>query len=83
MTTQRPLKRSLWRSEALCVGFPIELFFEPENEPEAVRICQQCPVRHECLAEALMLTKKTPYQTEGIWGGLNAAQRSKLRGKIK
>lgn len=81
MTSQRPLNRSVWRSKALCVGFPISLFFEPENEAQAVALCRQCEVRLECLHEAKILSKKTPYQTEGIWGGTNEDQRNRLRGR--
>ena len=83
MSPQRPLKRSVWRSKALCVGLPVELFFDPQNEAEALALCQQCPVRHECLAEAVMLSRKTDYPTEGVWGGLTEYQRSKLRGRYK
>ena len=83
MSSQRPLKRSLWRAKAACKGLPLDLFFEPENEALAVKVCETCQVRHECLAEAVILTKKTPFPTEGVWGGLNEYQRSKLRGRIK
>lgn len=81
MSPQRPLKRPTWRSRALCRGLPLDLFFEPENEAEAVQICERCSVRNTCLAEAVILSKSTPYVTEGVWGGLNEYQRSKLRGK--
>jgi hypothetical protein len=83
MSPQRPLKRSVWRSRALCAGLPLELFFEPENEPEAVRVCNLCEVRQECLAEAVLAARTSTYEIEGVFGGLNKYQRSKLRGKIK
>ena len=83
MSSQRPLERSVWRAKALCKGLPLDIFFEPENEAQAVEICQQCEVRHSCLVEAVILSKKTPYPTEGVWGGLNQSQRSKLRGRVK
>ena len=83
MGSQRPLNRSLWRANALCKGLPLDLFFEPENEAEAVKVCERCEVRHSCLVEAVILSKKTPYTTEGVWGGLNENQRTKLRGRLK
>lgn len=83
MSSQRPLKRSLWRANAACRGLPLDLFFEPENEADAVKVCEGCEVRHDCLMEAVKLTKKTPHPTEGVWGGLTEYQRSRLRGRIK
>ena len=40
----------------------------------AKQVCAQCLVREECLASALALNLD-----HGIWGGLSAQQRIKLR----
>jgi len=37
-------------------------------------ICNDCPVRQECLDYAI-----TTYEIDGIWGGLPAHQRRKIR----
>lgn len=50
----------------------------PYYQLEAIGACRQCPVRVECLADAL----DTPAdQDHGIRGGLTRNQRNKLRGQ--
>ena len=83
MSSESPLEAPVWRSKALCRGMPLEVFFEPENEPLAVSICQRCEVRHECLAEIVIRDRKLKELSDGIFGGLNRYQRSRLRGRIK
>jgi WhiB family redox-sensing transcriptional regulator len=67
--------RPPWQERALCRG-QTELFF-PERgastEP-AKAICDECPVRAECLDHALEGRDR-----HGIWGGLSERQRRKLR----
>jgi WhiB family transcriptional regulator, redox-sensing transcriptional regulator len=59
------------------------LFFGPDDEPELARemredqarqICAGCPLRLECLDEALRLTVRY-----GIWGGMNWDERLRER----
>ena len=55
-----------------------ESVFFPSNDAEeayARSICSACAIRLDCLALAL----KTP-QREGIWGGLTAGERKRLKG---
>lgn len=47
-------------------------------EARAVALCGRCPARQECLAWAL--ATRQPY---GIWGGLNANQRTRLLTALK
>jgi hypothetical protein len=70
-----------WRGRAACRGVDPELFF-PAAERGPVRavqvaaakaVCAGCPVRAECLAEALA---RIPY---GIAGGLTENERRRLR----
>jgi Transcription factor WhiB len=70
-----------WRARAACRGVDPELFF-PAAERGPVRavqvaaakaVCAGCPVRTECLAEALA---RIPY---GIAGGLTENERRRLR----
>ena len=58
------MKEQEWRNEALCAQVDPEIFF-PESRSkkaarEAIRICQNCLVVNECLADALT--------EEEIWG---------------
>lgn len=44
---------------------------------QAVKVCESCPVRAECLAEALAMEKTTGMRL-GIWGGYGPAERAQL-----
>ncbi|WP_405909594.1 WhiB family transcriptional regulator [Streptomyces sp. NBC_00828] len=61
-----------WRERAACVGSDKRLFFRP-NGAAAQAICRGCPVRPECLYDAL--THDTPI---GVWGGLTGKERRAL-----
>lgn len=65
---------------ALCAQTDPELFFPQTWQSstqiqQAKSICKVCPVKAECLAEAL----REEYN-DGIWGGLTPAERSRLMG---
>ncbi len=63
-------------SQALCAQTDPELFF-PEagaSARPAKQICDVCPVKNECLLEAL-----ANEYSDGIWGGLTASERKALR----
>lgn len=67
-----------WRANAECKGQPIELFFPESGDIAASRIakamCAECQVQTECLEWAL----HNP-QHYGIFGGLTAKERRRLR----
>ncbi|MCX4987152.1 WhiB family transcriptional regulator [Streptomyces sp. NBC_00572] len=46
-----------WRRAAACTDMAVDAFFpaaaDAEGRREALAICEPCPVREECLAEAL------------------------------
>jgi WhiB family redox-sensing transcriptional regulator len=67
-----------WRDAALCAQADPDLWFPPKGRVarEAKRICLGCPVRRQCLEEALALG-----ETDGIWGGLTPRQRHVLKGE--
>ncbi|MFF0426888.1 WhiB family transcriptional regulator [Streptomyces sp. NPDC004520] len=48
---------SAWRLSAACAGTPWEVFFpirgDAKGRKAAQAVCAGCPVREECLAEAL------------------------------
>lgn len=66
-----------WLDRAVCVGMP-SWWFERRKYDLAIAVCERCPVRYECLADAL----DTPAdQDHGIRGGLTRNQRNGLRGQ--
>jgi WhiB family transcriptional regulator, redox-sensing transcriptional regulator len=64
-----------WALRARCREDGPELFYDPERADEARLLCAACPVRSYCLQTALAIG-----ETEGIWGGLDGAERSVLIG---
>lgn len=67
---------SSWQSAAMCAQADPEAFFPEQggSTKEAKRVCQDCPVRTECLAEALENDERF-----GVWGGLSERERRALR----
>jgi hypothetical protein len=66
-----------WRQLAACGKTDPNVFFPPyynaKHVKSALRICEQCPVRLECLKDAL-----AEYQEFGIFGGTTPNERRKL-----
>lgn len=84
--TATPRRDWRWQERALCRGEELSLFFGVEHErgPEkeareefAKSICNACPVRAECLEEAL---RDAPQH--GVWGGMTADERTVERRNI-
>lgn len=76
-----------WAHKAACSGMPLDLFFGPpyEREPakslreaDALQVCAACPVRIDCLEDALI---PDPKQQHGIAGGMTAEERISERRK--
>jgi len=65
-----------WREQAKCAETDPEAFFPPVGPVPhaALRICAHCPVRTECLTDALA-RRDVAY---GVLGGLSANQRRNL-----
>ncbi len=65
------IKGSEWTGKAVCAGSdPDMLFVTGAAQRDAAKICQACPVRLECLADAL--DNRVEY---GVWGGMTERQR--------
>lgn len=63
-----------WPSRAACRGAePDELFVPGAAQNRAKAVCLGCPVRTECLADAL--DNRTEF---GIWGGMTERERRAL-----
>jgi WhiB family transcriptional regulator, redox-sensing transcriptional regulator len=63
-----------WATRAACKGTdPNALFVKGKAQNRAKLICRGCPVRTECLADAL------DHGTEfGVWGGMTERERRAL-----
>ena len=63
-----------WAGDAACrINRPDELFVRGAEQHRAKQVCTACPVRTECLAEAL------DNQIEwGVWGGMTERDRRAL-----
>ena len=70
MTTLR------WQDSAACIGADTAIFFPESGDPvgPAKALCRACPVREQCLADALERG-----EVHGVWGGLSAKERRKYR----
>lgn len=72
-----------WADDAACRGAERHLFFSPDvlenketrlkRERQAKLLCRACPVREDCLAEAM-----SSRESYGIWGGLTEQERRSL-----
>ena len=71
-----------WRSRANCKGISLNVFFHPNGERDPLRsrreaqakaVCRSCPVRFECLHDAL-----TTPNAYGTWGGMSERERRKV-----
>jgi len=63
-----------WPSQAACrTGDPDALFVQGAEQNVAKRICRGCPVRYECLADAL--DNRIEF---GVWGGMTERERRAL-----
>lgn len=73
-----------WQHEANCLGLDPDLFFpsrgggrgEDRESEVAKAVCRGCVVRTECLDYALSVPERF-----GVWGGLSAKERSRIRGQ--
>jgi WhiB family transcriptional regulator, redox-sensing transcriptional regulator len=65
-----------WTEHALCAQTDAELFFLEKggSDRRAKLICQECPVRTQCL----MLALKN-HEPAGVWGGKSPDERAAIR----
>ena len=70
-----------WRDHAVCRDLPTAIFYPPEGgrrhtHHQALAACAKCPVREDCLADAL--SYETTGTIHGIRGGLRPQHRHEL-----
>ncbi len=62
----------LWVERARCASMPKDLFYGFVSEL-TLSVCRSCPVRVECLTEAI----SRPHE-QGVWGGLTESERAEV-----
>lgn len=67
-----------WMAEAACRGMPARLFFAPRSRRvpdyrEGRKVCEGCDVRLACARFAI-----DERIEDGLWGGLDEQQRSRV-----
>ena len=62
-----------WRTRAACRDEPDLLFVRGAAQRRVKVVCEPCPVRAECLAEAL--DRRIEF---GVWGGMTERERRAL-----
>ena len=67
------MQREDWTMRAKCRGMEDALFPEASDQKRARLVCSGCPVRFECLAEAL--DNRIEW---GVWGGMTERERRLL-----
>lgn len=67
------IKDDQWAVHAKCRGLEDALFPEGANQKRARAVCMSCPVRSNCLAEAL--DNRIEW---GVWGGMTERERRQL-----
>ena len=73
--TVRIVDIGVWRAQAACIGLG-DLLFEDRMRTvvkKAKRLCSTCAVKQECLDYALRNNE------DGVWGGLTANERRKVK----
>ncbi len=75
-------RRAGWRAWAECAGLDTEIFYPepltPDTKADAKAVCARCPVRLDCLAEAIAANE--PF---GIRGGLTPRERRSLLRRLQ
>jgi WhiB family redox-sensing transcriptional regulator len=73
-----PDAQAEWWADAACAGADPDWFFPEKRDPwkvaNAKRVCNGCPVLEPCRDYAM--PKRL---LDGIWGGLTAGERDRLR----
>ena len=64
-----------WKDEALCRAEPGG-HWDGELLPSMFAMCMRCPVKDECLMEALDHEERSD---AGVWGGTDVEQRRQIR----
>lgn len=69
------MKHPRWKAQASCQSWPGE-HWDGEMTTKMFRMCMSCPVRDDCLMEAL---GHEPVSDVGVWGGTDLEERVAIR----
>lgn len=71
----------VWHYDAACLNADPAMFFPEmgESSEPAKALCRRCPVRDECLTDALAFEAEDATATVGVRGGLSPNERHRLR----
>jgi len=58
-----------------CSPEDAEVFFTKGKERQAKAICADCPIRFDCLGEALAYERDPEHIPTGVWAGLEPYER--------
>lgn len=71
------LQPPAWHRRAACRGMDTEAFFPSgPTRPAGRKVCTSCPVRVQCLADAMAQDPASDY---GVYGGTSRQERQALR----
>jgi WhiB family redox-sensing transcriptional regulator len=74
----RPSGEQAWAQQAACAEDGVGPMFPHEQDQQGIEyaksICGRCPVRQDCLSEALDRGERF-----GVWGGLTSDERQTVR----
>lgn len=86
LTIERTPAPSPWRARAACLGRPTTWWYGTTDDittAVALSVCDTCPVRAECLDDALDIERHgAPALIHGVRGGLDARERRALIGSV-
>lgn len=73
-----------WWERASCRGMDTRIFYATEDGGHdlyaaARKVCVWCPVRRECLEEAMRAEGEARWTRHGMWGGKTPAERDGIR----
>jgi hypothetical protein len=70
------MANDLWRKQAACYGMGGNAFDHDTWHRPALELCRTCPVKTECLGDALDRKQAADC---GVWGFTSLAQRERIR----
>ena len=78
VTLEDFVRRPEWHQRAACRGRGPAEFVRPKATFDGFReLCEECPVRQECLEAA-----PTDSDLMGLWGGTTDAERREMRRRV-
>lgn len=77
--------RRMWQDYAACKGMPLAAFFGHHASTEVTKaksVCRRCPVRLDCLTEAIEEDQLCPNWCFGMRGGFSGKARNRMKRRL-